>query len=231
MPGDAAPPAAVLTAETSPELVAAAPAPPAPAPPTTELPVRCRPVGELCLPPADFVERLCRGSFPGLALAMFQKSSEWTRGYFTIGLMDPVNTLGGPRSDAQLARGEELIVLHRRGDGAGSGGMQMSGYGGYFVLRWDGTCATLMDGELSLKPPGTLRNPPVPWKYVDDNLQQVLLERPEIQRARDRQRKQCRGAGLGAQGKACQQADKELSDRIVAAVRGGLTLPVPQRLP
>ena len=193
--------------------------------------MQCEQRGEICVPPIDFVTRLCRGTFPGVALAMFHKHSRWTRGYFTIGLMDPVNTLGGPSSDAQLSRGEELIILQKRGDTGGAGSMQMSGLGGFFVLRWDGTCATLMDGEVALKPPGLLKSAPVPWKYVDDNLQQALLGKAEIKRARDVQRKQCQGAGLGARGKACQRASKDLNDQIVLAVRGGFTLPAPTRLP
>ncbi|HLM73190.1 MAG TPA: hypothetical protein VK459_10880, partial [Polyangiaceae bacterium] len=47
-----------------------------------ELPTTCTPnEAGLCVPPEEWVKRLCGGSFPDVALAMFGKGTPWTRGY------------------------------------------------------------------------------------------------------------------------------------------------------
>src|SRR6187402_1110395 len=43
------------------------------------LPTECETRGDLCLPPADFVERLCRAAHIGTAVRLFAKSSPFTR--------------------------------------------------------------------------------------------------------------------------------------------------------
>jgi hypothetical protein len=195
-----------------------------------ELPTDCKRVGELCLPPRDFVRRLCQGAFTGAAFHLFEKSTPFSRGYVRAREVRSVNALGGPASDANLEFGEEVLILTRTGE-AGPNQMQVSGMGGYDVLRWDGTCANLADGELSLRAPIPPRHAPIDWRYIDSNIQEALLLDEGIKGARKNQRQHCHGVSLGSRSAKCVEADSRLNDRIVLAVRGGLALPLPDNIP
>ncbi|HKO90389.1 MAG TPA: hypothetical protein VJU61_04510 [Polyangiaceae bacterium] len=208
------------------------PAPPSesPAEASRSLPSECHNVGDLCLPPRDFVRRLCQGAFTGAAFHLLEKSSPYSRGYVRSRKVKAVNTLGGPASDAELTFGEEVLILTRTGE-AKPGQMEISGMGGYDVLRWDGTCATLADGELAQRPPIPPRHAPLDWRYIDTSIQEALLLDEGIRGARQDQRKHCHGVSLGTRSAACVKADDRLNDRIVLALRSGLALPPPDALP
>jgi hypothetical protein len=213
----------------------AQPGPAAPSPveeeaPVAALPTECKKVGDLCLPPRAFVKKLCLDAYPGAAIRLFEKSSPFSRGYIRVRTMQAINTLGGPAGDTPLGFGEEVLILTRTG-GAGPGAMQVSGMGGYDVLRWDGTCATLADGELAARPPIAPRHAPFAWQYIDTSIQRALLENTSIDSARKNQRKHCQGVSMGRRSASCIAADAKLNERIVMAVRTGMPLPNPDRLP
>jgi hypothetical protein len=215
-------------AASEPEASQAAPAPDESAAPG--LPKECTPVGDLCLPPRAFVKRLCQDAFTGAAIRLFEKSSPFSRGYITRRDIKAVNTLGGPSSDVNLDAGEEVLILTRSA-GPGASEMQVSGMGGYEVLRWDGTCATLSDGELATRPPHSLRHGPLDWRYIDTNIQKALLANEGIVEARREQRKHCKGVTVGRVSSACAKADARFYESVVSTVRGGIDLPDPERLP
>ncbi len=182
-----------------------------------------------CYPPAEFTNRLCKGSYPGVSIAMFEKSAGWSRGYIRMEQVDSVNTLGGPASDAKLVFSEEVIVL--RETGSGGGAMQVSNGKGFVVLRWDGTCATLDEHELVPWMPALPQHPPFVWGYIDTNIQKALLANQRIAKARGNQRKLCRGGRLNKRSDTCQKATGKLRESIVLAVRTGIQLPTPENLP
>jgi hypothetical protein len=194
---------------------------------TQGIPTECTQQGKLCVPPGDFVTRLCADKFPSVALVMFRQGTPWTRRYVKLPEVEPRNTAGGPSSDAKLVAGEEVLLLKRHG---GGGGVEVSGATDYDSLRWDGTCASLSDLEISTRPPGAAKNAPIVWKFLESGTQQALEQDPAIQKARDGQGKACGGKAAGA-GKACEQANRSLSSAIVSAVRSGMELPVPERIP
>jgi hypothetical protein len=196
----------------------------------TGLPKECTQVDGLCVPPRRFVKRLCQDAYSGAAIHLFEKSSPYSRGYVTRRDIQAVNTLGGPSSDVTLNVGEEVLILSHSG-GPGAGEMQVSGMGGYDVLRWDGTCATLADGELALRPPQRPRHGPLDWRYIDTNIQKALLENAIIGEARREQRKHCHGVTVGRVSAACAKADARFYELLVATVRAGIELPEPERLP
>lgn len=202
----------------------------APSEAATGLPKECTESVGLCLPPRGFVKRLCLDAYSGAAIALFEKSSPFSRGYVRSREVKSVNTQGGPASDVALRFGEEVVILTHTG-GPGASEMQVSGMGGYDVLRWDGTCATLADGELALRPPVPPRHPPFAWRYIDGNIQAALLTDPSIEAARKLHRKHCHGVSLGRISAACVKAEAELNERITAAVRTGIALPTPERVP
>lgn len=194
------------------------------------LPTECHGNGELCLPPPAFVKKLCQDAYSGAALRLFDKSSPFSRGYVRSREVKAVNTLGGPSSDQSLRFEEEVLILSHSG-GPGAHELQVSGMGGYAVLRWDGTCATLAEEELGTRAPRSPRHAAVAWKYIDTNIQTALLRDASIEAARRQHRKHCHGVSLGRLSAACAAAEADLSESIVTAVRAGLDLPTPDRMP
>lgn len=163
-------------------------------------------------------------------MVLLAKASPFSRGYVRSREVKAVNTLGGPTSDANLLFGEEVLILTRSGS-PGAGEMQVSGMAGYDVLRWDGTCASLSDGELATRAVGVRRYAPFTWRDIDTNIQEALLKDQTIVAARKSQRKECQGVSFGGRSAACVNADAKLSERIVLAVRTSVDLPTPDRIP
>jgi hypothetical protein len=194
------------------------------------VPSQCTPVEGLCVPPRAFVKQLCQDAYSGLALRLLQASTPFTRGYVRARKVKAVNTRGGPSSDQSLLFEEEVLILAHTG-GPGANEMVVSGMGGYEVLRWDGTCATLSDGELGLRAPRAPGHAPVAWKYIDTNIQDALLQHADVAAARRQHRKHCHGVSLGPLSAECAKAEGELGQSIARAVRGGISLPTPDRMP
>jgi len=237
VPPQKAPPASA-SAEAV-ELVSAPPATPVASPenpraeledatleePRSRLPTECHKQGELCLPPSNVVDRLCRTAQVSTAIRLFAKSSPLTRAYVRMREVRAANLRGGPVGEADLTFAEEVLILARHGD---SGEMQVSGTGGFDVLRWDGTCATLSDDELVLRVPAPPRHAQFAWKYIDENIQQVLLQNETIKLARADERKRCHGMSPGDRSASCRQAAERLNEYIVVAVRTSVDLPLPE---
>lgn len=194
------------------------------------IPTECVEVGELCLPPRPFVKRLCQDAYTSAAFHLFEKGSPYSRGYVRARTVQAVNTLGGPSSDAPLRFDEEVVILTQSAP-PGADAMQVSGMGGYEVLRWDGTCATLAGGELTRKKPPRPGHAPFEWQLLDTGLQEALLATPEVKGARSNHKKQCKGASFGRRTPECAAAEDTLQDTIVRVVRSGVALPPPERMP
>ena len=124
---------------------------------SSELPKTCSAQGNFCAPPGDFVERLCGNKFPDIAIVWFAKGTPWTRRYVKLSVVEPRNTTGGPSSEAKLVKGEEVLMLKQHG---GGGDIKVSGAVDYDVLRWDGTCSSLSDPEMTEKAPSQPKNAP-----------------------------------------------------------------------
>lgn len=192
------------------------------------LPDECDTQSELCLPPADFVDRLCRAAHVGTAIRLFAKSSPFTRGYVRMREVRAANLRGGPVGDANLTFAEEVLLLARHG---GAGEMQVSGMGGFDVLRWDGTCATLSEEELVMQLPAPPRHAAFAWRYIDDAIQEALLQNDAIRSARATQRKRCQGMSQTQRSASCREAAERLNQQIVVAIRTGMNLPHPEYTP
>ena len=211
------------------EASAATPAPVAQAP--AGLPTTCaeRKNGKFCLPDEAFVERLCKGSWPDLALIFFRKNTPWTRGYVSRQVNAWNATGGGMSTSAKLAVDEELIILRYRGN---AGGIVVSGAaGGYDALRWDGTCVSLSGDEVRMQPNGTPKHAPIPWRKLEEKTQTTLLADTRIHQNFDRRRKDCQGETAGAGATPCERAEAALSWGIVFFVRSGGAIPEPSTLP
>lgn len=229
LPASAPAPSASADASASPAKDQAASAKDAPTP-ATELPTSCEARDDkLCLPPAAFVKRLCGGFFADVALSMFAKGTPWTRGYLRREV-EAWNASGGVSSADKLVFDEEvLLVVHRQAD---AGGMVVSGStGSYDVLRWDGTCASLMGEEVTTKPPPAPRYAKIPWKSLGEPLREALLANEKIGKVSAERKKECKGATMGEVSIKCVKADTMLSVSVVEYVRSGGALPPPSKLP
>jgi hypothetical protein len=193
------------------------------------IPTKCARAQGACTPNSKFVQKLCSASYPGVALYLFANGSPWTRGYLT-GKVKAWNASGGVSADGFLEFDEEVIVLQERK--ADQGGMQVSGAGtSYDVLRWDGTCATLSEGELTLNKPPSPKAARVEWRFLDDNVQEALRSDEALSKLVSERKKECKGATSGDVSQKCVKADTKLSNSIIGYVRKGGTIPVPDKLP
>jgi hypothetical protein len=198
---------------------------------TSGVPTRCSDASSegFCLPPPYIAKALCNEDWPTLALAMFAKGTPWRRGY-SVTTSAAWNASGGASSNEPMAMYEELLVLRRRG--ADTGGIQVSGAGNsYDVLRWDGSCVTLQDGELTFQTPPKITSARVVAKRLEVHVRDALKEAPELEKLFRAHRKECKGVTVGDVSKECEKLDGQLSVAIAMYVRDRGGVPEPRKLP
>jgi hypothetical protein len=188
----------------------------------------CAPDAEECLPPTRWVDKLCSGVHPEVALHMFRGGSPWRRMY-SRARAPAYNGAGGPSSDERVEKGEELIALRRNGDGRSSsaGEMTVGDTAGYDLLRWNGSCVTLHDGEYSPKAPRRREHARVEWRWLGDEVRSALTSDGTVKEAYVARRKECKGATFGRVTKKCVEREDSLVGAIVDYVRAGGELPQP----
>jgi hypothetical protein len=177
------------------------------------------------MPGPAFADRACSAPHPDVALTLFAKASPWTRLYLR-GDVDGWNAEGGGSARALLNFDEEVIALKRRAPPSGAA-VIVGASGGYQVMRWDGNCYSLDEGEITRRKPPRAKHPGIPWRYLGEKTKGLLLDDPSVKAAQDKRSRECKGVTMGAVSLACEQADTAFSDAIVSAVRSGLTLPTP----
>lgn len=185
-----------------------------------------------CLPSASFAKKMCSGIYPEVALGMFAKGTPWTR-VFLSGDVEAWNASGGLTSRTKLAFDEEVIVLSRHG-AASMGGIVMTGAQASFdVLRWDGSCVSIMEGELTTRTPPKPKPAAVPWSRLEETTRRALLHSPKVKSTHDSLDKACTpSAGVPVSKKSCDKADKAFTAAVVDYVRSGnASLPTPARRP
>jgi hypothetical protein len=160
---------------------------------------------------------------------LFAKGSPFTRGYLTRDT-EAWNASGGASSSGKLLFDEEVLILSHHVPDAG--GMTVSGSGGsYDVLRWDGTCASLMAEEIRLRQPPKPRFATIPWKHLSETSRDALEADAKVGAAVAERRKACKGATMGSVSAQCEKVDKKMSQSIVDYVRRGGALPAVTSLP
>ncbi len=186
--------------------------------------------GAVCTPDPKFVRKLCNGVYPSVALYMFRGSTPWTRGYLTRKTR-AVNASGGPTSGNEwLAFDEEVLLLYSRA--SDFGGMQVSGAGGgYDALRWDGSCVTLGSDEVTTQKAPKPKYNQIDWRYLEEGIQEGLRKDERVTTAYRARRQECKGVNSGTVSDKCVKADAALTEAIVSAVKGGVELPEPKKLP
>jgi hypothetical protein len=193
-----------------------------------EIPTECAKKGDVCQPETAFVKKLCAGAYPSVALVMFGKSTPWTRAYLTR-KTEGWNASGGASESSWLEFDEEVLVLVQRK--AGAGGIQVGSGVGYDVLRWNGSCVSLEGEELTMKRPPTPKASKVEFRQLDEKHKEALREDANVNEAFLSRRKECQAATMGTVSLKCVKADTRLSEVIVDYVRGGGSVPQPDKLP
>jgi hypothetical protein len=192
------------------------------------LPARCDKPRWPCMPPRDWVARLCEDVYPDVALHMFAQHTPWQR-FYMLKNAEPLNASGGASLlGDKIRRGEEVIALKRNGV---KNGMQTSDIGGYDVLRWNGACVTVHDGEFAVKPLPSIGHAYLNWRQLGLPLRQALEADPTVGAVYEEKRRQCRTAGIGRITADCEDYDKKLVEEVVRYVRDGGKLPKPTKVP
>jgi hypothetical protein len=192
------------------------------------VPDRCPPGAAECLPPIPWVHKLCDRVHPDIALYFFRAGTPWQR-FYMLERAKPYNASGGMSLlGDNMEPGEEVIALRRHN---GEGGIQIGDSTGYDVLRWNGSCATIHDGEFSTLPPRRGKgHSRVEWRYLSDDLQRVLSADPDIMASTRDRRRHCQGATIGVVSQECVQSDRRLIEDIVRYVRTSRNLPTPSAI-
>jgi hypothetical protein len=184
----------------------------------------------ICVPPGMFAKKLCGGIYPEVALTMFAKGTPWTR-VWLAGDVEAWNASGGLTHRAKLAFDEEVIVLSRHSAGGGGGIIMTGSMASYDVLRWDGTCVSVMEGELTTRRPPAPKPASVPWGRLEETTRRALLASPKVKATHDSLDKACASVSSPAEKRSCEKADKAFANAVADFVRSGGTLPTPARRP
>jgi hypothetical protein len=188
-----------------------------------DVPTWCEGSGRPCVPPADFVEKMCRGHFAGVGLFMHQKQSPWQRRWVKSKNLAAKSLLGGSAGSPELEFAEELILLR---EGAAAKGAAESAP--VVMLRWDGHCVSVTKSDAVTYMTGTPKSALVDWSLLEPAIQRALLENPEVARTEKAHQKECESSSTS---EACQKASKSLSNAVALALRRGQKLPMPQERP
>ena len=216
-----------LPVTAPPPAVLATPAEPPP-PAALTMPTACDP-GDTCTPPITFVDALCNGTYLEATLTLFAKGSPWTRGYLK-GDTESWYASGGGSSRAKLLFDEEVLVLRVHAPST-SGVVVGNGATVSDVVRWDGLCYTVDSGQLTMKSAPKAKHPTLPFHHLSEAMSSAMLKDGAVLAAYKKRGKECRGVTTGDVTLACEQADRGLGDAVVAFVRGGGTLPPPNKIP
>jgi len=183
-----------------------------------------------CLPPPGWVKRLCDDVYPDVALHMFTPGTPWKRLYM-LARAEPFNASGGASLlGDKLERGEEVIALKRRSESDGQ--IQVGdNNAGYDILRWNGACATIHDGDFAEDRPSRIVQSKVEWRRLGLPLRQQLEAQPSIAAAYEARRKSCHGFSMGQVTGDCESNDKLLMDEVVRYIQSGPALPAASRMP
>lgn len=185
---------------------------------------------DVCVPPPGWVKRLCDDVYPDVALHMFAPGTPWKRLYM-LSRADPFNASGGASLlGDKLERGEEVIALKRRSESEGQ--IQVGDINaGYDVLRWNGACATIHDGDYAEDRPSRIVQSKIEWRRLGLPLRQQLEAQPDISAAYEARRKSCKGRNFGQVTGDCETNDRLLMQEIVRYIQSGPELPAAARMP
>ena len=198
--------------------------------PLLDIPTTCDAEGTfgkatLCLPAPEYTKKLCSGVYPEVALGLFG-NTPFTRAYLA-GDVEAWNASGGRTHRAQLAFDEEILVLAKHASSSSAGIVMTGAQASFDVLRWDGSCVSVMQGELTARKPPKALPSTIPFSRLDEGTRHALLEAPKVKKLHEALMNTC-AAGVS---KPCEEVERGFALAIADVVRSGVSLPVPTRRP
>lgn len=133
----------------------------------------------------------------------------------------------GSRSDLRELRAGEEVILLTGGGKAKPGAIQDAAGRGFDALRWDGTCVSLMEDELSFQKPAAAVPANIDMKALMPEFRSALLEERPIEQLSGSTAKLCEPALADKEpGKSkCELARRQLSQVIAQVITKGKPLP------
>lgn len=194
--------------------------------PATEVPTRCASNdGDVCTPDAAFADELCKKRQPNVALTLFQKDTPWTRTYVRVRDMEAWLVGGRRSSPAKLKLFEEVIIVHDRS--AAEGGVKVSGSGSFDVVRWDGSCVSVMSDEVNTRRPSAPEVATIVWKKLSPGIRKALKKDQRIAYREEKKREHCKA---NRRSHRCKAAKHRLAQMVAAFIREGGSAPLPTEL-
>ncbi len=223
-------PAAVAAPAAENAPASAADPAPAAAPEPGPIPNTCTQQGsrKACVPDAEYAKRLCSAEYPDVALTMFSQGTPFTRAYMTRDV-DGWNAGGGRTHRSKVLFDEEvLVVAHRKASANGIVMVAANGdTGSYDVLRWDGSCVSVMAEEITLSKAPKPKRAPIVWRHLEEPTKSALLAAPKVKASHDAADKACDGSNEPK----CTKAEAAFTAAIADFVRTNKTLPTPAHRP
>jgi hypothetical protein len=201
------------------------------APQPEPIPTQCEGEGKIkntkvCVVPKAFAKNLCAGVYPEVALSMFAKGAPWTRLWLAADV-DAWNASGGRSARTKLVFDEEVVILAKHGAAQVSGIVMTGATASYDVLRLDGSCVSVMEGELTTMRPPSPKSASVPWGRLEDATRHALLASPKVKASEAAFEKAC---GTSDKNR-CEKAERAITQAVLEHVRSGASLPEPSRRP
>jgi hypothetical protein len=189
------------------------------------VPTKCSEDGSVCTPDSEFVDELCKKRQPNVALTLFHKGTPWTRTYVRVRDMEAWLVGGRRTSPAKLKLFEEVIIVDDRS--AAEGGVKVSGAGSFDVVRWDGSCVSVMSDEVNTRRPGAPEVATIPWKRLSPTIRKALKKDKRIAYREEKKREHCKGNKFSSR---CKAAEHQLAQMVAAFIREGGSAPLPTEL-
>ena len=174
-----------------------------------------------CTMPKDFGGRLCQGAAAEVAMHLFAPGSPWQRVYVKRAFK--AWHVGGRGEMRDLKSGEEVLVVKQGGN---SGSMDLGGRA-FDVLRWDGTCVSLMEDEISFQRPPSAVPANITFAKLAPEFQEYLAADKPVGSLLSNQKRLCEDKKAEKEpGKTkCELARRQLSQGIARVVASGKPLP------
>lgn len=199
---------------------------------TTGLPNTCATTTDdgICLPPKDFVKKLCKADYPSVALALFSADMPFKHAY--VAIPTEAWSAGGGATPEKMPVDEEVLILAFRDAPKPGGGMKVSGVqASYEALRWNGTCVTLGASELRWDAPPNPINARIIFQSLESGIRDALKRDENLRPLYLEHRKACKGVSMGAVSKDCEKLDGKFGKAVAAHVRERGGVPTPEKLP
>jgi hypothetical protein len=189
-----------------------------------DVPTYCASKAKPCVPTPEFVEALCRKSYPSVAPYLFQKHTPFVREYVKCKSCETQASVRG-HDNTPLVFAEELLLLRVITEAPEKA--KQAPKETHELMRWDGTCVTLAKRDVVPYLPGNPEAAPIVFDDFDTTMRTALLRDKKIEATQAA----CEAYCKDPKSADCKRSRKALSDQVIKAIRLGQRLPMPRDRP